>query len=193
MYNSSNGGDFRTHESLFGMFMNSCLGKLVVLAVVCLLLTLVAFFTCPTEKTMRAEMTDNIYQCLQEGDSHVDKLDNTLANIAHIFTKHDSMPDKETLDVLKKYNRFEYYNHGTFATAYVFNNFHVEGTRCGIGIFGMVIPMLSIHDLVLQLNTLRRDYDYHPMQIDFNIEGEENHHSDYLDDNAMLGEPKLED
>ncbi len=156
----NNRGSYRTNETLFGMFYHSCLGKIIILLAVLGALSVIAHFTRPSEKRMRAEMNDNIRQCIESPDSlHTDWMDDAVANIGYMFTTADSTVDTELMRNFNKYNRLEYYRHWTFSSMYVFNNFNLEGARCGIGIFGLVIPTINFNDLILREGPVRKDYD----------------------------------
>ena len=159
----NNLGNYRTKETLFGMFYHSCLGKIILLLLFLGLLSVIAFFTRPDEKTVRAEMDDNIRQCIMSPDSlHNDWMDDAVANIGYIFTTADSTVDHELLRNFQKYNRLEYYEHPLYSTMYVYNNFHIEGIRCGIGVLGLVIPTVNFNDLILREGPIRKDYN-HPL------------------------------
>ena len=59
----------KKNDSLIYLFTHSCLGRLIITAVILSLLSVIAYLTCPTEDQMRAEMDDNIRQCIEERDS----------------------------------------------------------------------------------------------------------------------------
>ncbi|MBQ9672698.1 MAG: hypothetical protein IJV34_07590 [Prevotella sp.] len=164
-------GDYRTKETVWGMFYHSCLGKIIILGVLMGILTVIAYATCPSEQYMRDEMTDNIRQCIEKNDSsQMDQIDSFLANIGYIFTTADSVVDKELMNTFYRHNRLEVYNHGAYITMYVFNNLNAEGIRCGIGIFGVVIPTIDFNDLLLRVEPVRREYER--KTIETVIEGE---------------------
>ncbi len=166
MYQNDRGA-YRTKESLFSMFYHTCMGKLVILAAILGCVGLVAHLTRPSEKKMRAEMIDNIRQCIEKPDSiYTDAIDDVVANVGYIFTSADSVVDKELMDNFNKHNRLEYYKRTFYSSMHVYNNFHTEGLRCGIGIFGIVIPTLNFNDLLLRVGPVRRDYDQKPIDSD---------------------------
>ena len=126
-----------------------------------LVLLIVAYFTAPTEKEMRAEMNDNIMQCMEMNDSiRGDKIDDYVHNIGFIFTKADSTKvGQEWKETFDKYNRLEVYRHTFYSTAYVYNNIRAEGTRVGFGIFGLVIPTANFNDFLLHVGPMHKGYD----------------------------------
>jgi hypothetical protein len=109
---------------------------------------------------MKEEMIDNVRQCIESPDSiHTDWIDDAVANVGYIFTEAGPNVNKDMLDNFNKYNRMVYYNHGIYSSMRIYNNFHVEGIRCGIGIFGMIIPTINFNDLLLRVGPVRRDYN----------------------------------
>ena len=153
-------GSYRTQESLFTMFYHTCLGKLIILGAILGVLAFIAHLTRPSEQKMRAEMLDNIRQCIESPDSiHTDAIDDAVANLGYIFTSADSVVDVALLNKFKKYNRLEYYDRWLYSSMHVYNNFHLEGLRCGIGIFGIVIPTINFNDLLLREGPVRNEYN----------------------------------
>ncbi len=180
MYQSDR-GSYRTKETIAGMFLHSCLGKIVIAGVILGVLTVVAFVTCPTEQTMREKMVDNVRQCIESRDSiNTDWLDDALANIGYIFTEAGPDVNTELLDNFNRYNRMTYYNHGVYASMHIYNNFHVEGIRAGIGIFGIVIPTINFNNLILRDGPVRSK-DYNQPIIEYQGEDE------YFGNNPDLG------
>ena len=131
--NPSDNQGYKTNETVGKMFLHSCLGKLVIFAVILLVLFVIAVLTKPTDQEMRDEMNDNIMQCMEQNDSiRGDQIDDFVNNIGFIFTKADTTKvGKEWREVFDKYNRLEIFNHSFFRTAYVYNNVKTEGTRVG--------------------------------------------------------------
>ena len=120
-------------------------GTLVVLLIL-------AWLTNPTEKKMRDEMDDNIRQSIWSRDSiNADGLDIFLSNVSHSFT-HFS--DSITNEMKNRWNRFEennkkeYFRHTLFSTMYITCGFRGITTRCGIGIFGLVIPTVDFNQFI---------------------------------------------
>jgi hypothetical protein len=63
-------------ETLFQEFYHSCLGKIIILAVILLILFVVGVMTVPSDKMVVRETMNNIHQCLQDNDSiNNDELD----------------------------------------------------------------------------------------------------------------------
>ena len=159
MYQSDR-GSYRTQESLVSLFFHSCMGKFVILLVVLALLALIAFLTRPSEQRMREEMTDNIRQCIESPDSiHTDWIDDAVANVGYVFTEAGPEVNKKLLDNFNKHNQMVYYDRGLYSSLHVYNNFHPEGIRCGLGVFGIVIPTVNFNDLLLREGPVRKDYN----------------------------------
>lgn len=159
MYQSDR-GSYRTKNSTVGQMRHSCLGRLIILAVILAILGLIAFITRPSEQVMREKTIDNIRQWIEQRDStETDDIDDFVANIGYIFTSADSTVNTERMAQFNKHNRLKYYEHAFFSTVYIYNNYRIEPERCGIGIFGMVIPTVNFNDFMLSNDTLRRDYN----------------------------------
>lgn len=153
-------GTYRTNESMFKQFRHSCLGKLVITLGILVVLLVIAAITNPSEKKMRNEMLDNIRQSIESRDSiEADWMDVCVSNIGHTFTHADSLPNKERLALFNKYNEQEYYDHTFFSTMYVFNTLTSERVRCGIGIFGLVIPTDNFNRFLPREGPMRKEYN----------------------------------
>jgi hypothetical protein len=136
------------------------LGKFVVTGIILGVLAVIAALTCPSEEYMRSEMDDNFRQSLERSDSiYMDGIENAIANIGYFFTSAESKSDLEILRVFARYNHLEYYDHSLFSTMRVVNNYHYEGVRCALGIFGIVIPCIDTHDLVLSTGPVQKEYN----------------------------------
>ena len=159
--NQADRGSYRKKESIFTEFVNSCLGRTVIGLVFLAFLFIIGVITCPSEETMYEETRDNIRQCIQASDSlHIDGIDETLNNISYIFSKADTaVHDAEIMKSFDKYNRLEYNNHTLFSTMRLYNNFRVEGVRCAIGVFGIVIPTANFNDFLLRVGPMRKEYN----------------------------------
>ena len=79
-----------------------------------------------------------------------------------------------------KYNRLEYYDHTLFSTIRLYNNYRIEGVRCAVGIFGMVIPTANFNDFLLRVGPVRKDYN---QPVVTNPGGDE----EYFGENPDLG------
>ena len=113
-------------QSMTSEFTHSCLGKLVILAGFIVLLLIVALLTVPSDKEMRP------------------------------FTEADTtFNDKEILETFNRNNNLEIFKHALFSVARVSNNLHPEGMREGIGIFGIVIPILNYDDFLMAEGNIR--------------------------------------
>jgi hypothetical protein len=127
----------------------------------------IAMLTRPTEEYMRAEMIDNIRQCIERPDSiSTDAMDDAVNNFTYIFTEADTVVNTELMASFKRYNRLEYYDHTFFSSMRVFNNFHIDGIRCAIGLFGIVIPTINFNDLLLRDGPIQTDEsNFRPVEI----------------------------
>jgi hypothetical protein len=63
------------------------------------------------------------------------------------------------MKVFFDHNQLMYSNHTLFSTMRLYNSFQVQGIRCGIGIFGLVIPTVNFNDFILRSGPLRREYN----------------------------------
>lgn len=145
-------GEFRTKESPIKLFLHTCLGKIVLALVVFVILLVVALLTNPTDKKMRDEMEDNIKQSIWSRDSiEVDDLDIFVSNIGHTFT-HWS--DSVTIDMKNRMRRFntntKIFERKTFySTMRLTCGFKgVYEKLVGLGIFGMVVPLVDFNQFV---------------------------------------------
>ena len=148
-------------ETMTKAFTHSCLGKLLIMAGILIVLLIIAYFTAPTEKEMRDEINDDIMQCLEMNDSiRGDRIDDYVHNIGFIFTTADSTKEGlEWREIFDKYNHVEIYRHTFFTTAYVYNNILTEGSRVGIGAFGVVVPTMNFNDFLLRVGPIHKGYN----------------------------------
>lgn len=152
-------GTYQKKETVGEMFYHSCLGKLMILAVICGVGMGIAYITCPSTEEMDRQMLDNVRMCIEANDSiKGDWLDDAVRNVGYIFTEADSLDGIESMDDFHKYNRMESFRHGLYSTTRITHYRAPQGIRIGIGIFGMVIPTLSYDDLLLRVDPLRKDY-----------------------------------
>ena len=160
MYQAEN-TNFKTNQSFTQEFTRSCLGRIIIAGVILLVAMLVAYFTAPKEDDMNMEMTDNIMQCLEvNSENKGDAVDDYVHNLAFVFTTADStMIPKDILATYYKHNRLESYRHTFFSTTYIHNNMHPEGTRVGVGIFGIIIPTVLYQDILLDVGPVHKGYD----------------------------------
>lgn len=131
---------FRTKESAFKQFRHTCLGRIVMTFALLVIVLIIAAISKPSPKKMQEEMWDNIRQSIEsDGPSDMDAIDVFVDNIGYTFSSADPDEVKDICDLFRNYNDTVFYNDNPFvATMYVQNG--VEPERCGIGIFGMVIP-----------------------------------------------------
>ena len=152
-------GNFRKKESLAQQFRHSCMGQIIIFAAIFGAVSLLAYLTRPSEETVRDTIRDDIRQCIEEHDSlSNDWIDDIVSNAAYMFTTAKENKVTDTLMMaFDKYNLLEYYHHPCYSTVYLRNNFHPESKRCGLGIFGVVIPMLNYNDLLLSDELMQAD------------------------------------
>jgi hypothetical protein len=161
MYQVDNNTNYRTNESFTQEFTRSCLGRILILGVIILVGMGVAYFTAPREETMNEEMFDNLMQCLEENDGiKGDVVDDYVHNLMFIFTTADTtvIPEDE-LKIYHKYNRLVSYRHTFYSTSHIYNNMHPEGTRVGVGVFGIIIPTVFYEDILLEVGTIHKGYE----------------------------------
>ena len=160
MYQADN-TNFKTNQSFTQEFTRSCLGRIIIAGVIILVGLLVAYFTAPKESDMNDEMQDNIMQCLEVNDAvKGDAVDDYVHNLTFIFTTADTtyIP-QDVLETYYKYNRLESYRHTFYSTSYIHNNMHPEGTRVGVGIFGIIIPTVLYEDILLEVGPVHKGYE----------------------------------
>jgi len=151
-------GSYRKQETISHKFTHSCLGQLIIGAAIVGCLLLLATLTCPSRETMESEIKDDIKQCILEGDSlRNDWIDDVVANAGYIFTKTETDIDSELEKNFVKYNQLKFYEHTFFSTVYLHNNLNTQGKRCGMGIFGIVFPMINYNDLLLHDERMQND------------------------------------
>ena len=160
MYQAEN-TNFKTNQSFAQEFTRSCLGRIIIAGVILLVAMFVAYFTAPKEADMNLEMTDNIMQCLEVNtDVKGDVVDDYVHNLAFIFTTADTtVIPKDIIETYYKYNRLESYRHTFFSTTYIHNNMHPEGTRVGVGVFGLIIPTVLYKDILLDVGPIHKGYE----------------------------------
>lgn len=158
--NQTDRGHYKNDESAKRLFFHSCLGKIIILGAFLAFVLFLANQTIPDEETMMNETTDNIYQCIAANDNiQRDWIDDAVGNIGNIFTEADSLPDEATLKTFYKYNRLEYQKGMFHSKVLLFNNFHSDGVRAGIGIFGIVIPTVNFNDFLLRVSPIHKGYN----------------------------------
>ena len=139
------------------------MGRLIIGTAILLIIAIIACLSKPSEETMRAKMNDNVLQWIQENDSlNTDDIDDAVNNAVFTFTTADTVLTPEHQEMMaqfEKHNRLEYYDHTLFATMVIYNSFHIEGKRCGIGVFGMVIPTVNFNDFLLRDGPMRKEYN----------------------------------
>ena len=138
-------------------FTHSCLGKIIILCAIAIILMIIAAITRPSDSMMVWQTEDNIHECLQASDSiESDAIDDYVGNIGRIITHADTTKtNPEMWETYKRLNRLNIYPHTLFKTARITNNTHPEGVRVGVGIFGIVIPILNYDDFLMAEGNIR--------------------------------------
>ena len=156
----NNRGSYRKQPGVVSQFFRSCLGKIVIAAIVFVVLLFIAFVTRPSDEDMRAGMLDNIRQSIESRDSiEADWMDIFVSNIGHTFTKADGEPNKARLDLFNKFNQQEYFDNTFFSTMHVYNSVRAQDEVCGIGIFGLVIPVANFNKFLPREGPMRTEYN----------------------------------
>ena len=148
-------------ESISTQFLRSCLGKIIVLAIILIVLLTTARLTVPNESKMIWGTLDGVYQCIVEshgvaGDMSDDFVRNAIATFSH---EADSLKKDSVLLDFNKLNKVEVHDHIFFSTSHIINNFNSNGKRAAIGICGMVIPIVNFNDFILRSGPVRKDYN----------------------------------
>ena len=144
-------------QNMSAEFTNSCLGKIIILAVIAVILWIVAIATVPSDEEMRVQMEDNIRECIQDNyEKRCDPVDEVFNNIRRPFTEADTtFNDKEILEIFNRNNRIEVNRHMLFSICRLYNNVHTDGLLEGIGIFSIIIPFLNYDDFVMTEGNVR--------------------------------------
>lgn len=161
MITQTDRGNYRKQETLTHAFTHSCLGRLLMLAVIVGAILVIARLTMPSRQQMIDETLDNVMQCIEANDSiEGDGIDDTILGLGYTFTKADSTKvSMELMQAFHKYNRIEVYDHAFFRTSYIINNMHPEGSRSGIGFMGIVLPTIAYKDMLLRIGPMHKGYD----------------------------------
>lgn len=132
---------FRNKKSLSPFLLHSCLGQLILSISVLLVLFVIACITNPSGTRMKTEMWDNIRQSIESDDPlDQDGIDVFVNNLSYTFSSADTLVNEELRREFLDNNDTLFFNHLFFSTMYVNNHYGMKPERCGIGIFGMVIP-----------------------------------------------------
>ena len=95
-------------ETFAELFYHSCLGKLIIMAVIVAFGLLFANLSVPTGDDMIYNTADGISQCINENKlSKNDRIDDVVRNFTAIFTDSDSASIINNLKDFDKYNRLE--------------------------------------------------------------------------------------
>ena len=148
-------------QTMTQQFYHSCLGKVIILAGIAVVLTILAAFTVPSTGMMEWQTEDNNRQCIQDNDSiRGDKIDEIVGNMRRIFTHADTTGyDREVWDTYHRLNRVDITRHSFYATSRLYNNMYPSGVRVAIGIWGIVIPTVYYSDMLLNDGPVRGKYN----------------------------------
>ena len=125
-----NNTNYRTNESFTQEFTRSCLGRILIFGVIILV------------------------------GIKGDVVDDYVHNLTFIFTTADTtVIPQDDLEIFHKYNRLVSYRHTFYSTSYLHNNMHPEGTRVGVGMFGIIIPTVFFEDILLEVGTIHKGYE----------------------------------
>lgn len=156
------GGSHYRKPSFAEKVMNSCMVKLLILVTIVVILFLIAHATVPSIEKMQKESEDNVWQCLEASHGVAgDKSDDLVNNFGATFTNCDSTNTavEEQMRDFNMYNHLESYQHYFYGTTRVYNNYHPEGKRVGIGLFGGVISTMNFRDFVMRSGVVRKGYN----------------------------------
>lgn len=149
-----------TKPSAINQFVHSGAGITVIIIAILAALLLICALTVPTEDHMLDRTKNAIALCCKENAKHrADNVDNAVRNMEAIAADADTIDIRRAMNDFDKYNHVEAYRHRFFATSWIFSNFHPEGRRAAIGLFGMVIPVLSFEDFFLDAGPVRKEYN----------------------------------
>jgi len=162
--NQTDRGAYRKKESTFKQFRHSFLGKIVIAAAILILVLLFAIITNPSYPKMKDKMEDNIKQSIWSRDSiTADGLDIFMSCIGHTFSRFS---DEVTPDMKRRWELFienadtssihaqelGYKDHLFYSTLVALNNKTSEEVTCGLGIFGLVIPLVDFNEFLPRLS-----------------------------------------
>ncbi|MBP3512597.1 MAG: hypothetical protein J6K19_11220 [Prevotella sp.] len=155
-------------ESFGQQFCRSCLGRFIIAAVAVAAIAFIASLSVPADEDMLAKTEEGISLCIDENAiSKSDKIDDAVRNFTAIFTGSDSAATERNMTDFYRFNRIEIYRHAFYSTARIHSNFHPEGTRASIGIFGMVIPTVSYDDILMRVLPIRKEYNQRILNIEY--------------------------
>jgi len=156
-------GNFRTNESMFKQFRQSCLGKVVITGVIIIILLIVAAITNPSAEKMVSETIDNVHQSIESDlGRDAEWIEATVSNIGYTFSSADpdealSKGQKERRKIqweafnagsYNQFNESNVSNYTFFSTISIPNNIFGEPKVVGFGIFGLVIPTVNYNNFI---------------------------------------------
>jgi hypothetical protein len=167
-------GTYRTNQNMFKQFRQSCLGKIAIAMGIVVVLLIIAAISNPSYKKMKDGMEDNIKQSIWSRDSiTADGMDIFMSNIGHTFSRFN---DSVTTDMQRRWEMFisyadstgkpgnglGYKSHLFWSTFNLRDNLRSEEVCAGIGIFGMVIPLVDFNKFLPREGPVI-DYDNKPL------------------------------
>ena len=175
----------RYHKaSLAEKLMNSCIVKILIAMTIVVVLALIAHFTVPSERKMADATLDNVRQCLKASHGvEADKADNVVNNVMATFSVADTTDtiNNALMEDFMAYNRIAVHRHYFFASTRIYNNYHPNGKRIGVGAFGIVASTMNLRDFVMRSGPMRKEYNQKILKTDIIIGDDE-----YMGDNPDL-------
>ena len=156
----TNNGLYNQKQTMMQLFAKSCLGRIVIAAVSITIILFLASISIPSDTEFEQKISEDIQMCIIDNSNvRSDVIDDAVRNMTAIFTATGKNQDSTIMADFNKYNKLVIHRHTFYSTARVYNNKKIEGTRSGIGIFGMIIPTITYSDLVLNAEPVRKEYN----------------------------------
>ena len=157
---NNNRGTYKKNDS-FKEVNKGCIGRTLKFGVVIILLLILASISVPSERRMKEAVINSSIICVMANLQHAeDESDDIVRNIKAMVTSVDPKLEK-SLTSMKFYhqlNTIKIYPHALYSTASIHNVAHPSGTRVAIGIFGIIIPTVSMSDFLLRTDVIRKEY-----------------------------------
>lgn len=152
-------GAYRRPSSI-NQFVHSGVGITVIIVAAIALLALLCMLTVPSDDYMQDKTANAIALCIKDNaKQRTDNVDDAVRNTEAIIATADTIDLRRAMNEFTKYNRVEVFRHKLFATSWIFSNFHPEGRRAGIGILGIMVPVLHYDDFFLNPGPIRKEYN----------------------------------
>lgn len=145
-------------ESLGHKLLHSRAGCFGIVVATILILMLAAVLTVPSKETMTRRVNRAITICLTD-NPRADNWDEALRNLSLIFDDDSTAikVNKDVYEYVVKYNKVKVVRNTFTSEAIIVNNQFPNGTRVAIGVFGMVIPTINTHDLLMDFGEMRKE------------------------------------